>query len=375
MFPIIEVSGGPRERGRQYGQQAAALVRRSVASYARLFAFTRGVDWRQAHGEALRYLPVIERHAPDIAEEMRGIAEGAGLPFESVLALNCRTELIAGVRAERPHALFEQAVAANRALGAQPVGECTAAAALPEATAGGAALLAQTWDWYGEQRAACVVLRIAAPGEPVVATVTEAGIVAKLGMNSAGLAVSLNILYTDQDGLEPGVPVHIQLRRMLQRRSVAEAAALPREACAGASSCITAVDAAGGGVCMEISPGGVSAVAPSAGLLAHSNHCLCPPALGSERPIAEGASTVPRYERAMALLHAAHGQIGVAHMQAILRDHDADPLCICRHPDPASPLAYQPESVLGAVMDVSSGELHLAPDIPCLVPFERLRLL
>src|SRR5271154_6926820 len=33
-FPLIEVSGAPHERGRQYGRQAAARIRRGVAHYS-----------------------------------------------------------------------------------------------------------------------------------------------------------------------------------------------------------------------------------------------------------------------------------------------------------------------------------------------------
>ena len=48
----------------------------------------------------------------------------------------------------------------------QDDGECTTAAATGAATAGGATLLAQTWDWQGDQRAACVLLRVRAPASP-----------------------------------------------------------------------------------------------------------------------------------------------------------------------------------------------------------------
>ena len=39
MFPIVEVSGNAFERGRMHGEQARGRVERSIANYARLFAF------------------------------------------------------------------------------------------------------------------------------------------------------------------------------------------------------------------------------------------------------------------------------------------------------------------------------------------------
>ena len=45
MFPIIEVSGPARARGQQHGREAKARIARSVATYARLFAYC-GIDWQ-----------------------------------------------------------------------------------------------------------------------------------------------------------------------------------------------------------------------------------------------------------------------------------------------------------------------------------------
>ena len=45
------------------------------------------------------YLPVIEAFEPTYVEEMRGIAEGADVPFEEVVLLNARTEILKLARA------------------------------------------------------------------------------------------------------------------------------------------------------------------------------------------------------------------------------------------------------------------------------------
>src|SRR3712207_1382428 len=99
MFPHLIIKGAPRERGRQYGEQAADQIRHSIASYARLFAVRRGMDWSTAQAMALVFQPVLERHAADLLEEMRGIAEGAGRRFAEIMALNVRTELLSGLLA------------------------------------------------------------------------------------------------------------------------------------------------------------------------------------------------------------------------------------------------------------------------------------
>src|SRR5580698_9842383 len=92
-FPLIEISGPPRERGRQYGRQAAPRIRKGTSHY---FAQLKQLSLDSAGVFKLvrDYLPVIEAFEPVYIEEMHGIAEGAGVPFEDVVLLNARTEIL-----------------------------------------------------------------------------------------------------------------------------------------------------------------------------------------------------------------------------------------------------------------------------------------
>src|SRR5919108_3875246 len=92
-FPLIEVSGPPRERGRQYGRQAADRIALGVRHYTAQLESAR-LDGA-AIGELVReYVPHMEGFDPAYVEEMRGIAEGAGVPFDDVALLNARTEIL-----------------------------------------------------------------------------------------------------------------------------------------------------------------------------------------------------------------------------------------------------------------------------------------
>jgi isopenicillin-N N-acyltransferase-like protein len=392
MFPEVTVAGAPFERGRAYGAAVAPLVRHSIASYARLFACRRGLDWQASQAEALRFLPLLAEVAPDLLEEMRGIADGSGRQLPEILALNVRTELMAGVAGGVYHPEGPAALARNRAAGvpehprepgepdlAAPAapgddGECTTAAASGPATASGATILAQTWDWQGDQRAACVLLRVRAPGEPAILTMTEAGMVAKAGINSAGVAVSLNLLRSRADGREVGMPVHILLRKVLQARSFAEARAAADLAPPSGSSCITIASADGQIVSLEITPAGVAEVGPDDHMLAHANHCVDAGAIAGECPLEAVSTSRERAGRAWDLLRAGRGELDVAAMQAILCDHADEPRCICRHPDMRVARLDRGESVCGLVMEPAAGVMHVAPGVPCTVPFTAVAL-
>src|ERR1700722_908706 len=94
-FPFIEVSGTPRNVGLQYGRRAAGRIHRSIELSRRIFA-AKGVDWTLARATASRFAGRIEHTYPRIAEEMRALAEGADVPFEDIVAINSRTELLHG---------------------------------------------------------------------------------------------------------------------------------------------------------------------------------------------------------------------------------------------------------------------------------------
>src|SRR5262249_25922255 len=86
-FPLIELSGSPRERGRTHGQAAADRIKRGVAMYAESLV-KNGVDWAHLEQRANAMAPVVEKFDPAYLEEMRGIAEGSGQPFAGIMLMN-----------------------------------------------------------------------------------------------------------------------------------------------------------------------------------------------------------------------------------------------------------------------------------------------
>jgi isopenicillin-N N-acyltransferase-like protein len=373
MFPVLTISGAPYERGRQYGAQTASRVAHSIASYARLFAYRRGMDWAAAQAAALAYQDCIAAFDPDLLEEMRGIADGAGRALGEILALNARTELLAGIAPGFRHAGYEAAEAANRAAGVPDYGECTSLVALPEATRDGGTLLAQNWDWNGRQRDACVVLRIHAPGRPDVLTLTEAGMVGKIGVNEAGVGVCLNILRSTHDGEGVGVPVHVLLRGILNQNSAAGAVNLLLGAQTGASSNMLVADLTDA-ASVEVTPAGHGVIQPQGGVIVHTNHCVSPDTCPVAAPIDPISSTEPRYNRAEQMMDAARGAITRESIIALLRDRSDGKKSVCVYPDEALSTIDRVETVASAVMDLPARTMYIAPDIPDRAEFTPVTL-
>ena len=391
MFPCIDTlsAHSAHERGQIHGQQAKDRIQHSVITYARLFAAC-GIDWASACERAMRFEPVVEQVDADLMAELRGMAQGSGQTLGSLMALNCRTEILPPTFFSDEPQLAHAALAANRAAGlpdwladapwdgALKDGECTAMGVTAAASRTGQAWLAQNWDWMGRQREALVVLHTQGPSGQSITTLTEAGMLAKIGINQSGFALGLNILRSNRDGSRLGVPVHVLLRHLLDCRSVAHARerlhALQMELGLGfgAASNVPCADAEGQAACFEVSPAGWAEVTPTQGVVVHTNHFVCESLLAEQAPVGPGLSSHSRLSTASH--HALQTPIGQAELEHFLRDESDGFLSICRSPDPSVPPESRVESVAGIVMHTQPPAMWVACDVPTRVAFEAVPL-
>ena len=262
-FPLIDLSGNPRERGRQHGQAAPDRIKRGIAMYAESLLGS-GVDWKELERRAEKMVPVVEKFDPTYVEEMRGIAEGSGQPFAGIMLMNARTEMVSAARRQQASQHF-------------PDG-CTAALALPQASADGVLLHGQNWDWRAECAETGVVLRLKRDDGPDILTFTEAGGLARSGLNSAGIGLTANALECDRDyRCGPGVPLPFIRRKVLESATLAQAVqtivATPK-----LGSNHMAVSHGQEAFGFECAPDETFWLAPDRGIYVHANHWIAEPA-------------------------------------------------------------------------------------------------
>ena len=347
-FDLISVQGDPFERGHQYGARAAGSIAANVRAYLGLIEFHTGLGSEAALAAARGFAPLVETHAPDLFEEMRGIAEGAACSLDEVLLINARSELMGTVR----------------------TGECTALAAGPGFTAKGQVLLGQNWDWYTAIEVEPVLLEIRQSGGPSILTLAEAGQVGKIGMNSAGLGVCLNFLQHVDQG--QGMPIHVILRRMLGcsalGEAIHEAYRVPR---AGSANVLLA-HAEGDLVDLELTPADADFVYGDAGWLVHANHFESPRLRAGDAGLATSMSTIARAARARRLLAGAAGSASMETFRAILSDHAYGAYAICRHPALEEPALQQTATRASLILDLSERVLHVAAGQPCREDYRKI---
>ena len=361
-FPHVRVSGGPRERGRQYGEQASSRVRRSVEAYAVVFEHYAHWDWDRVRAEAALFTAPIAAFGSKFVEEIRGIAEGAGLPFEDVMAINVRTEVMYAARAR------DAALVLPRTL------ECTAFAAVPGDDAR-PVLVGQNWDWKTHASETAVVLEVDPDDGPRFVTAVEAGLLAKTGFNAAGIGVVTNALVTDQDLGLPGVPYHVLLRAVLDATTPAEALATLQRGTRSSSAHYLIAHRDHLALGVEATPGGFADLhlthPDHRGVVLHTNHFTH----GRMSRVDVSSWLMPdswfRLQRADRWLDR-YDPFDPATYEALLSDHAGHPTGVCCHPDPDAVAPEQDSTVLSVVMDLDSMTMRLADGRPCETGYRTL---
>lgn len=355
-WPLVLASGGPRERGRAIGVQAAARIARSVAIYEEIFARYTGLAWPDVRRHAGRFAEAIDGYDVQLLPELEGIAEGASLEAEDVLAINLRTEIMFGLDARAAHAAMK---------------ECTAIAAGPEA-AGGHVVVGQNWDWKPAVRDTCILLACAPQDRPGFVTLVEAGLWAKCGANEAGIGLATNALQSSRDRGDPGVAYHAILRRVLTSSTFDEAVGAVRDTDRASSANYLVASRDGRTADLEAAPGGPEDLSVFEGrTLAHTNHFLWP----SPRPFEDlgridGEDSLTRLDNTRSAI-AAGSDLSVEAVLDALRSHASAPESICVHPDTAVDQVEDYVTVGAVVADLTDGTIALTQGNPCEGEVER----
>jgi len=358
-FFYAELSGTPYEIGFSHGSKAKKYILHNISIYQQLFMNNAGVKWDDAKSASRRYIPYISSYDPDLLDEMRGIADGAGLDFEDILALNARSEVLMTLTPKDD---------------ITPVDGCTNIAVMPDRSRNGHTYLAHNWDWKIESRESIITLKIKQSDKPDILMITEAGIVGKFGVNSSGIGVAMNALSTPCDA--EGVPLHCILRGVLNSRTLTQAVyAITHKRCACAANYMMA--SAGGEIfdCERV-PDDFEIFYPSDGLLHHTNTILSQK-LKNKYPDnmhLMGASTFLRYYRSGRLIRK-FDRIGPDELKSVLADHGDAPDSVCSH-DHAP--RYPDETVFCTIftilIDLESKTMEICAENPCEGEFYTLSL-
>lgn len=339
----------PFKRGKQFGAVHRIQIARTIHSYVSTFEKLGSSSRLDLDEIGFQFLERIQRWSPSLADELHGIAEGSRISVLQLAAINSRTEILAQI-------------------GVMSKGECSTVVTL---RGGGRSPLAmQTWDWYTCMSSNWLEWTIVQEGGGAITTVTEYGILGKIGINHHGVAVLMNILHHHSDTGSSGIPVHIIARQVLDNATnVADSLKIISSAEVSASTCMTVVAPSAEAAMVELWPHGPSVIraADSDSFLLHTNHFLTTP--GRQRDLEPGAApdTLTRF-RQLADLERIHrgksASLCEADILTALADHHAGASAVCCHAS-GPEIGLQFATLATIVVDFANTSLRTYADGPC----------
>ena len=357
MIRVLELSGDPRNVGRQHGEQVAdrrplieAALQRRLAALRRL-----AVNWSPPLAELLR---AWQRHAPATLETLRGMAEALHFSFDNYLLYTVGGYLVSRLR-----------------LGGRSDAGCTTWAASGRVTADGAPLLAKNRDQAPDELALQCLARVRpARGHPYLC-LTSAGspAVYSSGMNAVGLAIV--------DTHVPATPVGPGITRFSLMMDLLETCAdvpaairhLPTVPHMG-NGTLTLADAQGNLAVFEIAHLAQAVIWPTGDFVVSTNHFtadvmrrLC----GDDAPEYLPGSSERRHRQVTDALRAGGGQVDLRWGQKLMAQHGSALGAICRHPE----VDATSVTISAAIYLPRLGRLHVTHGNPCQTPFEAFQVI
>jgi isopenicillin-N N-acyltransferase-like protein len=202
---VLELQGTPYERGRTHGQslkqEIQELINRWKANIEKSFSVPAETYIRKLL-DASDFQPAVERWTPDLLDEVRGIADGAGVDFQTMYAFQ----------------LIDETWVMNDDL---DLSKCTTIAARKRGDT--PAFVAQNLDIPSFYHGFQTVLRIrGSDEEPEALVFTIPGVVAANGLSDRSVGVCVNAV-TQLAYSAKGLPVAFVIRGTLRQKTYADA--------------------------------------------------------------------------------------------------------------------------------------------------------
>ncbi|MFH0797502.1 MAG: C45 family peptidase [Candidatus Omnitrophota bacterium] len=300
----IDIAGTPHQIGCSHGEQRREQIRTAVREGVSCLADRWKTSERDALSRTRLYLQFFAKF-DHLIEELKGIAEGAGITLDETIFLNVRPEM--------------QGLS----------GGCTSFAAGRDAAASGSALAGQNKDTTPEALEKMFVVRMKPRNRPAIIGLTYPGEIGPVGMGSNGVAVFGNAIYP---ATWPGGAPHNLVRRVLLESTGLNAGITAlKDILKFSPANYTMADREGTVACLEVLGETRRVPAAGTGIVVHANHVLDPELQSREAFKHRRKQSENRQERLRVLLQEKLGVLTVKDCLAALKDHRHLPNSICCH--------------------------------------------
>ena len=357
----LTVSGAPREMGEQIGEGLREEIRNFDAIAMDRTRKAISISDEAALAVAADSMNRVQGYAPHLLEELAGMSRSSGVSVEHLMLLQIRNQL------------QSEDVGRDVAPGNSVTTDagCTSFAVSRQVSSLGA-VAGQNWDNDVELDPHTVVLTRRPDNAPACATITQAGLIAYIGVSDAGIGVCLNTL--PAPAREHGVPHYFTVRAVFESRSLEAATEAVRRAERAIPANIMLATPQGPAD-FEVTIDAVHVLRDDDedGVVTHTNHCLHPELVAVNDDFPALIESIPRKCRIDELLAAATRPIERSHFESALSDHDNHPRSICRHPND-DPVTGFWRSVFSILIEADNGRMHVSRGNPCENHYETYKL-
>ncbi len=338
----IEVAGSALEMGRQIGEAAREEVRGFADIALERVNKSVSVPVERAMGVARDCIPYVERYAPHMLDEMRGTSESSGVSMDDLMMLQVRNQL--------------QAEADSG---------CTSFSLT--APAGHGNIVGQNWDNDPGLNPYTIVLTRRPEGKPAILNITQAGIIAYIGLNSEGIGLCLNTLPAPSRPV--GVPHYFTVRGIYETATMEDAVQAVRRARRAIPANII-LSTPQGPADLEVTLENVHVIRDDGvGLVTHTNHCEHPELAHNNDVFPELIQSGGRKIRIQKLFNEMERPFAIESLKAALSDHEDHPTSICRHPNDHPTTGYW-ATTFSVIIETDAGRMHVSKNNPCQNPYE-----
>ena len=342
MGNIVYVEGSPYEIGYGIGEKFRDEVSQLINLYKGFWTGVYGLTEGKLVEHAREVSKLISKWNSSIAEEIRGLGDGAGVGIESATLLNARYDITYMFR--------------SRALEG-----CTAIGILPERSLEGETILAQNWDYTAYVKDYSRLIHVRYDDGLEVIYHGETGVIGQKGMNSSGVGIVFN-----------AIPFLLLIKKVLKAGNMKEAVEAAINTPISVSGNIIIAYKGGEVIDIEPVPGDYRIIYPIQGILVHTNHLIGGwPGTFKDLTPHESGSTFYRYYRALRKLSSIE-KPSIEDLKNIFRDHFSYPNSICAHKDPKDPMAI--ETLASIILRVDKGIVEIAEGNPCKNRYESIEL-
>lgn len=350
-IPFLEISGLPYElgftHGKTYKENIAQVVENNFKQLEiRAIANSLSVAKKDSLTLSKKHLPYAEEYSPQLIEEIHGIADGSGLPFEEVFCLNCFLDLY-DISVPLLGLLFG----------------CTCFALSRQATGNKGIFIGQGFDTPSIYQVGTVVLRIKSNDGPSKLIFTIAGMVGCAGLNSSGIGLVINKLFPSDS--RPGVPYTFVARSILEQNKIGDAIGSVLRAKRASGINYMFAEKNGEIYSIETTSKNYDIMYGFNGYICHGNHYLTEKLKSFDITTVLTYNSIVRFSRMQNLIMSKFGGIGIDDLETFLKDHVNYPLSICRHEDPTMNEYIVGKTITSFIIDPSNLVARFSWGNPC----------